>query len=214
MGHAAVFNPYYGGNVIYPMYPSYGMPGFSAHSVSICTCRERGRGGVEGVGEGRLLFCSLLQLPKPSAGSSYPGGGVNSYQAPSGAGFGYEEVAGVSQDYKMYGGMAGSLGKPHPMTSSAADMPSGGGSYKQLQGFDSSKSGGNYSSYSVPQGGMGGYGFIPTGVSHGRDGRCGGRDGRCGGRDLVWVSGSLVYKGHPKQGAPSVYTSHLSMHDV
>ncbi|CAI8030040.1 hypothetical protein GBAR_LOCUS17024 [Geodia barretti] len=33
MGHAAaVFNPYYGGNVIYPMYHGYGMPGFS-HSI-------------------------------------------------------------------------------------------------------------------------------------------------------------------------------------
>ena len=126
---------------------------------------ERGR-GREGEVEGYVLLSVFLQLPKPSAGSSYPGGGVNSYQAPSGAGFGYEEVAGVSQDYKMYGGVAGGLGKSHPMTSSAADMPSGAGSYKQLQGFDSGKSGSNYSSYSVPQGGMGGYGFIPTGVSH------------------------------------------------
>ena len=95
-------------------------------------------------------------------------GGVNSYQAPSGAGFGYEDVAGVSQDYKMYGGVASGLGKPHPMTSSTGDVPPGG-SYKQHQGFDSTKTG-SYSSYSVPQGGMGGYGFIPTGVSHSEGG--------------------------------------------
>lgn len=33
LGHAAFLN-YYGGNVIYPMYHGYSMPGFSAPSVS------------------------------------------------------------------------------------------------------------------------------------------------------------------------------------
>lgn len=98
-------------------------------------------------------------MPKPSGGSSYPTGGVNSYQAPSGAGFGYEDVASGAQDYKMYGGMQTGLGKPNPMTSSTGDMPSGG-SYKH-QGFDTGKTASSYSAYSVPQGG---YGFIPTGV--------------------------------------------------
>ena len=84
---------------------------------------------------------------------------MNSYQPPSGAGFGYEEV-GTAADYKMYGGMAsGALGKPHPLTSSTGDLPAGAG-YKPHSGFDSGKT--SYSTYSVPQGG---YGFIPTGVS-------------------------------------------------
>ena len=101
----------------------------------------------------------IPQIPKPSGGSSYPGGGVNSYQAPSGAGFGYDEV-GSGQDFKVYGGMSsGGLGKPHPLSSSGPDLPSGS-AYKQHTGFDSSKT--SYSTYSVPQGG---YGFIPTGVS-------------------------------------------------
>ena len=98
-------------------------------------------------------------MPKPSGGSSYPGGGVSSYQAPAGAGFGYEDVGGGAQDYKMYGSMPGGLGKPSSMASTATDVPTGG-SYKH-QGFDSGKTGSNYSAYNVPQGG---YGFIPTGV--------------------------------------------------
>ena len=66
---------------------------------------------------------------------------------------------GAGQEFKMYGGMGGAgLGKPHPMSSSAAELPTGSG-YKGHAGFDSKSS---YSTYSVPQGG---YGFIPTGVS-------------------------------------------------
>ena len=100
----------------------------------------------------------IFQIPKPSGGSSYPGGGVNSYQAPSGAGFGYEDVS-TGAEYKMYGGMGGgALGKPHPMSSTAADLPTASG-YKGHGGFDSKSS---YSTYSMPQGG---YSFIPTGVS-------------------------------------------------
>ena len=71
MSHAAVFNPYYGGNIIYPMYHGYGMPGFSAHSVSYWKESEGGReGGREGRREGKrdggreidycLLPCSCL----------------------------------------------------------------------------------------------------------------------------------------------------------
>lgn len=59
----------------------------------------------------------------------------------------------------MYGGMPSGLGKPNPMTSTTGDISSAG-SYKH-QGYDTAKTGSNYSAYSVPQGG---YGFIPTGV--------------------------------------------------
>ena len=101
--------------------------------------------------------------PKPSGGSTYPGGGVTNYQTPSGTGYSYEDMAAVAAaaaggppDFsKVYGALpGGGLGKTSGMPSTSAEMSSG--SYKH-QPFDSSKTGGSYSPYNVPQGG---YGFI------------------------------------------------------
>lgn len=63
------------------------------------------------------------------------------------------------------GGGSGGLGKHTITTTGGGDISTvatGVAGYKQHAGFDSSKTGANYSTYSMPQGG---YGFIPTGVS-------------------------------------------------
>lgn len=100
-------------------------------------------------------------MPKPSGGSSYPGG--SSFQAPAPGAFGYDDMAsGGGHDFhKMYGGSGLGKGGTVPSTSTASEL--GGASFKHQGVFDS-KSGSSYG-YSMPMGGsgnfMGGYMGVP-----------------------------------------------------